>query len=121
MSTTRGLRRTAIPLLAAAMLVQGVVGLAPHDHRPETVRCAPELGQHSPEAPDAVSIAAVAERLPASSCLACVITPLAFAQPEAALPPAVETASAPAASRPFDAVSLPRLWRSPLRGPPASA
>lgn len=120
MNPWAALRRVMVPLLAANVLAQGIASLVPHQHSPETV-----LGRHeSPEhrgVPGSREVAPVGDRLPASTCLACVVTPLAFADAEAAPSPARVEACSPADSRSVNSTSLPRLWRRPLRGPPDRA
>jgi len=111
---------TLAPLLAGAVLVQGAVSLVPHDHHPATV-----IGSLTPAthrcAPDRPELAPISESLPASTCLACVITPLAFAQPDAAFSLACLSSSSAATMLLPPAVSLPRPWRCQLRGPPHRA
>jgi hypothetical protein len=118
MISTGGRRRAFIPLLAAAVLVQGFIGLVPHDHEAETVLTVPELQQQAP-APEPVSVLPVARRVAESRCLACVITPLAFAQPDGTPSLASGATSTPAVVESVTVAALPRLWRCPLRGPPA--
>ncbi len=115
------LRRAIVPLLAAAVLVQGVLGLVPHQHHPEALPGATPTSAPC-SSPDRPRIApAVDESHPATFCLACVITPSAFAQPDEA-PSLVCLTSCPAAAPVArEAACLPRHWRSFQRGPPPAA
>lgn len=120
MISAGGCRRAVVPLLAAAVLLQGVAGLVPHDHTADRVLTAPDLQQPAPSRTQ-VSVLPVAKRVPESRCLACVITPLAFAPPDDTPPLAIGATSMPAIVESVAAAALPRLWRCPLRGPPARA
>lgn len=114
------LRRAIVPLLAAAVLMQGVLGLAPHHHPEALPGATPSLvpcsGADRPQLRPAVD-----ESRSATFCLACVITPSAFAQPDEA-PSLACLASCPSAAAPArEAACLPSPWRSFQRGPPNAA
>lgn len=114
-------RRAIVPLLAALVVVQGVLGLVPHQHHPEA-----HLGATPSPVPcssaDRPQIGpAVDESHSATFCLACVITPSAFAHPDET--PSLTVSSSCPASTPLTrpAVCLPRPWRCLQRGPPTAA
>jgi len=113
--------RAIVPLLAAAVLVQGVLGLVPHQHRLVAHLGATPSSVPSSSADRSQIGPAVGESHSATFCLACVITPSVFAQPDEA-PSLACLASCPAAA-PLarEAACLPRSWRSFQRGPPPAA
>ena len=113
--------RAIVPLVAALVVVQGVLGLVPHQHHPgahlgATPLPAPNEGVGRPQLSPPAS-----ESLRVSFCLACVITPSAFAQPDET--PSLTVSSSCPASTPLTrlAVCLPRPWRCLQRGPPTVA
>lgn len=59
-------RRRLVPLFAAALVIQGLVALAPHEHGPDVVECAP------PEGPGEV-LTVVAAVHAQSRCFACSV------------------------------------------------
>jgi|APIni6443716594_1056825.scaffolds.fasta_scaffold808419_2 hypothetical protein len=115
------LRRAIVPLLAALVVVQGVLGLVPHQHHPGAHLVATPLPApcSSPDRPQITP--SVDKSHPATFCLACVITLSAFAQPDEA--PSLTVSSSCPASTPLTrpAVCLPRPWRCLQRGPPTVA
>lgn len=117
MTATTDLRGLAGPLMAAAMLLQGVVGLAPHTHHYQSAAGSATANEHrgSPARPE---VNPIPEQTSGSSCLACVVTSVAFERVDQSLRLGTLASSPTMAALPANDASTPRLWRHPLRGPP---
>ena len=110
-------RRLVGQLMVAAVLLQGVLGLVPHTHHDDVADRtaadgAPGGSFMQPE------LVAVSDHPGPRSCLACVVTTVAFARADHAVPVGCPAASPATDVQPSRTISPPRPWRQPLRGPP---
>lgn len=103
--------------MAAAVLLQGVMGLLPHTHHDDAAYRTAAAGEPcgSSSQPD---VLAVSDHPGAPTCLACVVTTVAFARADHAVPVGCPAASPATDVQPSRTISPPRPWRQPLRGPP---
>jgi hypothetical protein len=111
------LRRLVVPLLAASVLLQGMLGLAPHTHDDQVAAGAAAADEHrcSPDRPEVIPLP---EQTSGIACLACVVTSVAFDRADVSLRLGTLSSSPTVAVLLAEDLSTPRLWQRPLRGPP---
>jgi hypothetical protein len=104
-------RRRLVPLFAAALVIQGLVALAPHEHGPAVVECAPLDG------PGEV-LTAVAAIHAQKSCFACSVhTPVVAPGPQVG--PVWTPAPQPSIPTPHErSAHLSDVGGAEPRGPP---
>jgi len=112
--------RIVLPIVVGVLMLQGIVGLVPHQHNVATVRTVVGLADHWCSR-DAAEVFPVAEVHVPAPCLACLVPAPAFDR-TVTLP---ATATGPSE---FDEPSLSdkpsspaRHWRRQLRAPPFHA
>lgn len=120
MAVTRPAPRILAPAIVAVLIVQGMLGLLPHDHRSEAVAdLSPSTSQSSRA--DCHQVGSVRGHLPSSTCLLCVAATTVFAQPDRSAAPLPDPTACPTATASSETPSIPGPWRYPHRGPPDRA